>query len=140
MVARGSYLRRRNANGTAEIRAYARTVAVENPSQAAQSVAVEWNQCEELAPVDGALRNGKRLDGIEAGPAGTRIRVEIAPGCTETYSLVHRNSFQLLNGGGLRQAVRAFVRRRLSEIRDNYLSKKPPLLAAATRLKSRLQH
>jgi hypothetical protein len=139
-VTRESYQRRQRANGAVEIRAYARTVAVENPTHDAQSFEIEWNQGEELAPVEGALRNGARIDGIEASPAGARLRVEIGPGRTETFSLVHRNSFPVLARGGVRQAARAFVRRRLSEVRDNYLSKNQPLLAAATTLKKRLQH
>jgi len=139
-MARGSYLRRARANGPVEIRAYARTVAIENPTHDAQRFEIEWNQSEESAPVEEAQRNAERLDCVEAGQAGARLRVEIEPGRIETLSLVHRNSFPVLERGGVRQAARAIVRRRLSEVRDNYLSKNQPLLAAATTLKKRLQH
>jgi hypothetical protein len=51
-----------------------------------------------------------------------------------TASIAGSNVFSKTNSLGLKWNIMAFMRRRLSEFRDNRLSKHPSILAAAKRL------
>jgi hypothetical protein len=58
----------------------------------------------------------------------------MSPGDSDTFSVVYRNDQTAIKNLGLRWNTKAFLRRRLSEVRDNYLSKNPRVLAAAEAL------
>jgi hypothetical protein len=126
-----SILRRRSSDGVYQIRGYARRIRVTNTSDRSESFLIEWNRVGPETGFDGVLRNGTRTDGFEADAAGVRGLVNLDAGATETFSLIDRNTHTALRSFGFRHRARAFVRRRLSEVRDNVISKNPPLLALA---------
>ena len=88
--------------------------------------------------VNHVLRNGKPYSEFETGDLRTSLEVTVEPNSTNTFSLVHAAPALAPVRFGVRHKTRAFVRRRLSEIRDNYLSKNPSMLAAAKALQRRL--
>jgi len=63
--------------------------------------------------------------------AGIRLSIDLDPGSSRTISVVHKSVHFAVKSLGMRWNVQAFLRRRLSELRDNYLSKNQQLLLAA---------
>ena len=135
-----SYLRRRDPDGTIRIRAYARDVRLVNPGQEPARFAVEWNHAENESEVESVLRDGTVIESISADSAGVHVCIELDPGEQTMLAATYRNNRPDSVRFGIRHAARAFMRRRLSEMRDNYLSRNAPLLAAAQSLQKRLQH
>jgi hypothetical protein len=127
----------RRAPGAYNVRAYSRTVRVSNDSGSTQRFLIKWGQCGQGASVEQVLKDGTPCVNFEADDAGTRLSVDLAPGSSQTFSVVYRNVHATLRSLGFRRNARAYLRRRLSEVRDNYLSKNLPMLAAAKTLQER---
>jgi hypothetical protein len=122
---------RRAADGTHHVRAYANTVRISNDSSSKRRYSIEWGDSYERSSIENVLMDGTPCSGIEITDAGLRLSVELAPGSSAEFSLVYRNDHATVRNFGLRRSTHAFLRRRLSEFRDNYLSKNQRLLAAA---------
>jgi hypothetical protein len=129
---------RRGTDGACHVRAYSRSVRIVNHSASVEHYRVEWSNASQGASVEQVLQDGRPYIGFDSDGAGPRITIELTPGTSQTFSLVHRNDYATLNGLGLRRQARAFVRRRLSEVRDNYLGKNPRMLEIAQTLQRRL--
>lgn len=135
----GATLTRRTPDGVHHIRAYSGATRIHNPSGSSQRFAVEWSHAGQYPRVDQVLQNGVRIPSFEVDDNRIGISVEMAPGDSQTFSVVYRNEQPVRGQLGFRWAAKAFLRRRLSEIRDNHLSKNPRVLAAAKTLHRRLQ-
>jgi hypothetical protein len=123
---------RRTADRAYDIRAYSRTIRVFNDYRNPVCFRIEWTGYEDgLASPVRVLRDGLPGPEFEATREGIAVSAELQAGAAHTFTVVHGNSHGMLNGIGVRRTVRGFVRRRLSELRDNHLSKTPRLLAAA---------
>jgi hypothetical protein len=133
----GSFLRRRAADGTVQIRAYSPTVAVENDSESVERFCVEWAQPAPCSFFEQVLQDGAAFADAEVDDAGISARADLAPGASHTFSVSYRNSHATVGDLGLRWNAKAFLRRRLSEARDNYLSKNPQVLKALEALRAR---
>lgn len=127
----GSVLVRRSPDGVRVVRAYASTVQVSNESSSTQPYLIEWSNSCDSVPIEQVLMDGVPCPYFEITGAGIRLLVELGPESSHTFSLVHRNVYATAGSLGLRWKSRAFLRRRLSEVRDNYLSKNERLLIAA---------
>lgn len=136
-VVGNSILTRRGPDGTHHVRAYSGTVQVSNASGSSRRYSIEWGDSRDSAPIEQVLMNGAPCRGFEIDDDGLRLSVELAPGSTQAFSLVHRNLQASTRDLGLRWNAQAFLRRRLSEIRDNYLSKNQHLLTAAKAVQRR---
>jgi hypothetical protein len=123
-----SILRRRSSSGVHQIRGYARSIRISNTSHRREHFLVEWNHVGQETPAC-VRRNGMQTEGFAVDDTNVRGLVSIEPGVTETFSVVDQNPYAVLGSGGLRRTARAFVRRRLSEVRDNIVEKNVPLLA-----------
>jgi hypothetical protein len=130
-VVGNSILTRRAPDGTHHVRAYSGTVRISNDSGSIRRYSIEWGNSCDGASIEQVLMDGTPSRGLEIDDAGLRLSVELAPGRSQTFSLVHRNVHATVRILGLRWNVQAFLRRRLSEVRDNYLSKNRRLLKAA---------
>lgn len=130
-VVSNSILTRITPDGTHHVRAYSGTVRVSNDSSSTRRYSIEWSESWNGASIEQVLIDGMLCHGFEIDDAGLRLSAELAPGGSQTFSLVHRKGHATERKLGLRWNVRAFLRRRLSELRDNYLSKNQRLLAAA---------
>jgi hypothetical protein len=118
-----SILKRKAPDGTHHIRAYSGTVRVSNGSGSVGRFSIEWDDSCNSASVEQILMDGALCPGFEVTDAGIRLSLELAPGSSQTFSLVHRNPHATVRSLGLRRNARAFLRRRLSEVRDKYLSR-----------------
>lgn len=127
-----SLLRRRSHDGANVVRSYCRTVRISNDSSGPALYRIEWQGGSESGPPLQLLRDGiDYTDGQTSDdPAAVTVRLE--SGSSHTFAVVHRNDCKVLRRLGLKRTIRGFLRRRLSEVRDNYLSRNPALLTAAS--------
>jgi hypothetical protein len=133
-----SILSRTTPDGTRHVRAYSGTVRIVNNQNSLQRYSVEWNGFGESPSPDRVSEDGAPSRTFEVDEYGTRVGLEVAPGKSRTLSLVYRNDFPSLRGLGFNWNAKAYVRRRLSEVRDNYVSKNRHVLAFAKTLQRRV--
>ncbi len=138
-IVSNSFLARREDDRTIHVRPYAELVQVSNDSSSSKDYLIEWPDSFEGSSVESIVETGTGRTEQEINQLGLRIAAEIAPNSFRTFSLVHRDVFPSGKSLGYRRHARAFVRRRLSEIRDNYLSKNHRLLRFAKTMQ-RLLH
>jgi hypothetical protein len=133
-VVANSSIKRRAPDGQFEVRAYSRTVRVSNESKSVERYSIGW-ECGDTFPIfEKVLRDGTPVPWLEDENAMIKVSVELSPGESHTFSVAYRKDSTTIKNLGLRWNTKAFVRRRLSELRDNYLSKNSRVLAAAKSL------
>jgi len=136
-----STLRLRAPDGSYHVRAYSRSVQVSNDSGIVQRCLIEWKQSGQSSALDDqVLQDGKPCGSYTLGDGVIRVSVDLLPGNSREFSVVHQNTHEKMDTLGFRWNVKAFVRRRLSELRDNYFSKSSWVLAAAKALQRCLPH
>jgi len=133
-----SILRRRTPDGTVQVRAFSTKVRIANDSPSVQRFSIAWGRPGEYWPFDHALRDGIPFSDVEVDDVGIRVLAELAPGASQVFSGVYRNGHATLGNLGIWWDAKAILRRRLSELRDNYLSKNQFALTAAKALRRRL--
>jgi len=136
-VVGNSILMRRAPDGMHHVRAYSSTVRISNDTGSIRRYSIEWGDSCDGGSIEQVLMDGTPCSSFEIDDAGLRLSVGLAPGSSQTFSLVHRNVHAIVRNLGLRRNAQAFLRRRLSEVRDNYLSKNQNLLMAAKSLQRR---
>jgi hypothetical protein len=129
-IVSNSIIERRSPDGAHHVRAYSGTVRISNNSDSIERYSIEWGDSWNGTSIEQVLVDGISYRGLEID-TGLRLSVELSPGSSQTFSLVHKSVHTAVSSLGLRWNARAFLRRRLSEVRDNYLSKNQYLLAAA---------
>ncbi len=135
---RSSILQRHSQDGVTRIRAYTREVQISNSRDHSQRVVIEWKGFGNGTSVDQVLKNGIPCRNVDLNSLEhVELSDELGPTTSATFGLIHKNHFTARNGLGFRGTVRGFVRRRLSEARDNYFSKNPSVLALARSLQRR---
>jgi hypothetical protein len=132
-----SILRRRSPDQTVQVRAYSSNVRITNHSAFIERFSIEWGRHDGCAPFEQVLRDGVRLPCVEVDDAGIRVLVELAPHTSQTFSALHRSAQSTHGDLGFRWNAKAFLRRRLSEVRDNYLSRNQHVLTVAKSLRHR---
>jgi len=136
-VVDNSTLKRRRPDGTVQVRPYSSNVLIANDSASVERFSIEWGQSGQCCPIEQVLRDGTRFPGVEFDDTGMRVLAELPPGASQIFSVVYRNDHAALGKPGFKWDAQAFLRRRLSEVRDNYLSKNQHVLAAAKALQRR---
>ena len=136
-VVDNSTLKRRSPDGTVQVRSYSSNVFVANDSASVERFSIEWGQSGLCSPIEQVLRDGTRFPGVEFDDTGIRVSAELPPGASQIFSVVYRNDHAALGKPGFMWDAQVFLRRRLSEMRDNYLSKNQHVLAAAKALQRR---
>ncbi len=137
-----STLSRKTADGVQHIRAYSGTVQVTNDTASIKRYSVEWKNwgSEEDRLESQVLLDGRPSSDFNTDASGTRGSVLVPAHGSHSLCITRRNPYKTLKKAGIRHNTGAFLRRRLSEIRDNYLSKSTPALAAAKALQRCLPH
>jgi hypothetical protein len=132
-----SYLIRR-AGGVVEVRAYSSLVQVANDECEPARFRIYWPaaSADSAYPV-GCIRNGKS-EALQTSGGRWYVDLELQPGSCETLEVLHSPQQRATQTLGFRRTLRGFVRRRLSELRDNHLSSHPYALAAATAFRRRI--
>ena len=121
----------RGHDGANHVRAYSSTIRISNDSGSTRRYSIEWADSCDCASIERVLIDETESCSFEIDGAGLRLSASLAPGSSQTFSLVHRNIHGTVRNLSLRWNAQAFLRRRLSEVRDNYLSKNQGLLKAA---------
>jgi hypothetical protein len=133
-----SYLTRWTPGGIREVRAYANRCEIENASENPLHCSVEWPGHREI-PVERVLLDGISWPDTWTDDKGVRLSFDLSPGKSYEFSVVYQNNFSLSDENRrVSWKAKVFLRRRLSEIRDNHLSKRPHLLLIAKALQRRL--
>jgi hypothetical protein len=132
-----STLKRRRPDGTVQVRPYSSNVLIANDSASVERFSIEWGQSGQFSAVEQVLRDGTRFPGAELDDTGIRVLAELPPGASQVFSVVYRNDHVVLGNPGFMWDAKVFLRRRLSEVRDNYLSKNHHVLTAAKTLQRR---
>ncbi len=129
---------RRTPDGEDQVRPYARSVEIMHDSDVPRRFELKWTDDARPSSVESVVLNG--VDVVQFKATGTQLRVtvEVPPHSPQLFSLVHKNPYPALKSLGLRRNAKAFVRRRLSEIKDNYLSKNAHILKMAEFLKTKI--
>lgn len=135
---RGSVLHRREAGGSLHLKAYAANAIVELPCATRERVRIHWSDSGHPAATD-VRRNGISSVPFESDQSEISISVVIEPDSEENFSIYYKDEDRVYASVGLRHSVRAFLRRRLSEVRDNYISRSPRLLETARALQKRVR-
>lgn len=134
-----SSLRRRKPDGTVQVRPYSSSVLIANDSSCTERFSIEWDQSQS-SPVEQVLRDGIQLPSVELDDTGIRALAELPPGASQMFSVTYGNNYAQYGASENPDIVRnakVFLRRRLSELRDNYLSKNQHVLTAAKALQRR---
>ncbi len=129
-----SILRRRRPDGAYHVRAYSGTLRVANNQDSPQQVWVEWNLSGQCPRVEQVLEDGRPVHCFDVDDSGIRLSGELGPSDSRVFSVVYRNDYPTLEGLGFRWGTKAFIRRRLCEARDNYISKNHHALKVAKAL------
>lgn len=137
---RGSVLGRRVSGERLQLRAYARTIRIDNSFVSPGGIIVEWTYPGVARSFEAVLRNGVPCTDVELSDSRVRVSAVLEPGISEVFSIRHRQPNATLVRMSFSYSTRAFVRRRLSEIRDNYISRSPVLLAATKTLRRGSRH
>lgn len=128
-----SMLRRRTPDGRLEFLAYARTITI---AGADGECSIEWSGSFDSAVPAEVLAAG-RLVKFECIGGSIRVATKLAAGQSMTLSLVHAATHPNSKTLDIRWKTKAFLRRRLSEFRDNYLYKNRRMLQAARAVQHR---
>jgi hypothetical protein len=135
-VTRQSLLRRRAPDGRQEIRAYAGSITIAAHADTDRDCSIEWSGWFDSAMLTGVAAAGRPCKFERTGDS-IRVRTELAAGQSMMLSLVHAASHPSSKTLDMRWKTKAFVRRRLSEFRDNYLYKHRRMLQAARAVQHR---
>jgi hypothetical protein len=133
-----STLRRNTPDGICHVRAYSGAVHIANDWDSPRRFLVEWSHSSECPPIEQVFQGGAPIHSFAVDDSTIRLSVELAPGNTQTFSVVYRNDYASLGGLGFGWNAKAYFRRRLSEVRDNYISKSRPAFAFAQALRRRV--
>jgi hypothetical protein len=126
-----SILTRKAPEGAHDVRAYSNTVRISNDSHSIERYSIEWSDSCDSASIEHVLVDETPCPDFEITDVGLRLSVELGPSSSRTFSLVRRNVHAGIGSLDFRWKCQAFLRRRLSEVRDNYLSKNHHLLVTA---------
>jgi len=132
-----SILKRRKPGGTVQVRPYSSSVIITNDSASVERYSIEWDHSGQCSPVEQVLRGGTQSPSVEFDDTGIRVLAELLPGASQMFSVVYRNDQPAPGKPSIVWNAQAFLRRRLSEVRDNYLSKNQHVLTAAKALQRR---
>jgi len=124
-------LTRQTAEGEYQVRAYASAVRISNDSNVIRQYAIEWNGACDMETMESVLAGRRPCADFETDGDVLRLPAKLEPGASQEFSVIHSDGQPSVASLGLKWNARAFVRRRLSEFRDNYLSKNDRLLEAA---------
>jgi len=136
-IADNSTLKRKGPDGTVEVRPYSRNVLISNGSGSMERFSIKWEHSGQCSPIEQVFRDGARFSDAESDDTGMRVLAELPPGASQVFSIVYRNDQAAVGTPGLKWDAKAFLRRRLSEVRDNYFSKNEHVLTAAKTLQRR---
>ena len=137
---RNATLQRRSSDSMAFTRGYANSIEVRNSGSQLAEYAIEWPHIDFDEVLECKAGDAIRRHCSDNGGRGLRIQINLPPQTSQVVSVVQRDDFPEPAALGMKWKTKAFLRRRLSEIRDDYLSKNAPVLAFAKTLQRLVAH
>jgi hypothetical protein len=137
---RNATWQRRNSDSRMFMRGFSASVEVRNSASQSAQFSVEWPHLSPETVLE--CKAGEmvaRQDSVN-GNKGVRVQTNVPPHMSQIVSVVQRDEYPEPIALGMKWKAKAFVRRRLSEIRDDYLSKNAPVLAFAKTLQRLVAH
>lgn len=134
----GSWLRRQAEHGKIRARVYSKASRISNDSDRPRQYVIEWPE-RGTPDIERVMLDGANSDYARGEDGSVRFALTVGPGESRLVEVVHENKFGVSDANTrLGWTAKAFMRRRLSEIRDNHLSRNPRILSVAKYLKTRL--
>ncbi len=135
-IIKRSYLSRKEPDGATGIKSYVAETVIENPAVCGKRYIL--TKKEPAVPLRVTLASGKE-PAYEHRNGELCLALDVGPHGRESVTLVYPNDCPRPgSAGGFRRAAGIRMRRYLSEIRDNHLSRNDRLLSLAVKLKDRL--
>lgn len=131
-----SLLYRRAPDGLQEFRAYAWTVKIPIDASAERCCSVEWRVSMDPAVIAGVGANGRPCS-FEHTEGSLRTTIGLPASQSVTLAVIHAPGDPDQGTLDLKWKAKAFLRRRLSEFRDNYLCRNDGMLKAARAVQRR---
>jgi hypothetical protein len=133
-----SGLKRMISPGLYRLRSYSSCAQISNDGDLPRRYEVEWPYTTGSPGVATVLEDDKRDVPFDVIDARIQLSTEIAGRGSVRYSVRYRNDFPRLSGLGFRWNAKAFVRRRLSELRDDYGSRSKFVMRCGEIIKRRV--
>lgn len=131
-----SYLQRYEGNNTIRVRIYSSRAIIENTSDTVMEYLVTKDEAGDV-PIERVTVNGREIS-YEANGQLINVSIEVEPKQKARLQITYRDNYCLeRNGIGQAGGIKIFIRRHLSEIRDNYISKSKPVFSVLNRLRMR---
>jgi hypothetical protein len=131
-----SLLYRRAPDGLQEFRAYAGTVKIPIDTSADRRCSVEWRVSMDPAEIAGVAADGRPCS-FERIEGSLRTTIGLSANQSVTLAVIHAPGDPDQRTLDLKWKAKAFLRRRLSEFRDNYLCRNDGILKAARAVQRR---
>jgi len=130
-IIKNTYLRRKEANGIIQIKAYANYILIKNASSKITKYYLTKYEDAEV-PIDKIMIDKKKLVDFVISDKFINFSDEIEPGSRKNVEILYKNNFgfKYEEERGVAKC-KIFLRRFLSETRDNYISKSELLLSMA---------
>lgn len=136
-IIRTSYLSRKEPEGAVRIKAYSCETLVANDTDRSVDYLLEKEEFPPLALTPEFTNGTEKTYAVSDGRLSAPLTLR--PGERQTIRIVYPNNYpDSQDGRSLQRAFTTCVRRYLSEVRDNYISKNQVLLSCAIKLKNGL--
>jgi len=130
VVSRSVLIRKECAHAY-QVCAYSGRVQISNEAQTERKHVVHWGTAFRGDELEAVAVDGVRCDAEHGKTVLPNVSLTVLPGTSRTCTLIHQDSKMSMSKFDWRWTAKAIFRRRLSEFRDNYLSKSKFALSAA---------
>ena len=127
-IIRRSCLEKISFDGTNNIKIYANECEIKNTSETYNKYFIKKKECSEV-PVSSVTMNGKDTSYILENQC-LKLTIEVPPKTTANLKITYKDIYPYITGKDtLKEQTEVWIRRHLSELRDNYISKSELLLS-----------
>ena len=133
-IIRKSYLERRSLNGHVYVKTYTNNCEIKNTSNNFNKYIVTKKECGNV-PISSVMVDGKNaLYKLE--DQLLTLSIEIPPNSTVNLEINYKDSYpDFMGKNTIKRSIKVYIRRYLSEFRDNYISKNNSLLSLTNKIK-----
>lgn len=131
-IIRRSYLEKISFDGTNNIKIYANECEIKNTSETYNKYFIKKKECSEI-PVSSVTMNGKHTSYILENQC-LKLTIEVPPKTTANLKITYEDIYPYITGKNtLKEQTEVWIRRHLSELRDNHISKSELLLSISNK-------
>ena len=127
-IIKRSYLEKKGLDETNHIKMYANECEIKNTSETYNKYFIKKKECSEV-PVSSVTMNGKDTSYILENQC-LKLTIEVPPKTTANLKITYKDIYPYVTEKDtLKEQTKVWIRRHLSELRDNYISKNKLLLS-----------